>query len=168
MLWSLWFFVVLLLVLNSMALNRGGEEVGSSWAPSGLFKVGPMCLAGVVLAAGMLLAVLGLYAHFDLTDGCPENQDCLNWGVLGVILLGAFFVVVAMFSLGGFVLGGGLGKMLVRLANLGAAWLQPRGGVIATAIAVAPRDNFESGAASGRLVLYIRTRYIRQCLEAGF
>merc|ERR1712028_322157 len=67
---------------------------------------------------GFIVMIMGIVVQSDLNSSCPEGQECTNWQVVGVIVLGIFFFLTAILSLVGTILGGIIGKLLLRIANL--------------------------------------------------
>ena len=122
---ALFIFVCLLLVLNNWMVNNcvGGEddEETGKWKPEGAAFIAGCVLNGIVLLFGLLTIILGAVANSDLNEGCDSvdgGADCVNWACISIIVLGCFFFVVAGFSTGGLVMGGFLGRNIVRISNL--------------------------------------------------
>ena len=125
---ALFIFVIFLLLLNNYMVNnceeQGEEEgEGSKWKPTGNVFIAGAVLNGIVLLFGLLTIILGAVANSDLNEGCEgttleDGGSCVNWACVGIIALGVLFFVVAGVSTGGMVLGGFIGRNMVRISNI--------------------------------------------------
>ena len=119
--WALFLFVVVLVVLNYYLIDNSpveDDEDGGGFAPGGLSKILGLVFNGIVFLFGFIVMIMGIVVQSDLNSSCPEGQECTNWQVVGVIVLGIFFFLTAILSLVGTILGGIIGKLLLRIANL--------------------------------------------------
>ena len=115
--WALFLFVVVLVVLNYYMIDNCEDDDGN-FGVDGLFKILGLVFNGVVFLFGFVVMIMGIVVQSDLNSSCPVGQECTNWQVVGVIVLGIFFFLTAILSLVGVILGKFLGMMLVRIANL--------------------------------------------------
>jgi len=115
--WSLFLFVVILVCVNNYMIDNCEDDDGN-FGPDGLWKIIGIVFNGIVALFGLLTMIMGIVAHSDLSGGCPEGKDCTNWAVVGVIVLGIFFILTAILSLVGMLIGKFPGMMMVRVADL--------------------------------------------------
>eukprot|EP01050_Picozoa_sp_SAG11_P015275 SAG11_NODE_1963_length_3992_cov_3.333676_2_plen_650_part_00 len=115
--WSLFLFTVVLVCLNYYMIDNGENDDGD-FEPGGIVKILGLVFNGVVCLFGLITMICGIYVNSTFSDGCPAGKDCTNWAVIGVIVLGVFFILTAILSLVGVILGGFVGKLLLRIANL--------------------------------------------------
>ena len=90
-----------------------------SWSP-GKLKLIALLLTLIVGLFGLLLTIFGIVAYIDLSDGshCTKDTDCTNWAVVGIIVMGAFFFLLAVLNAAGVLLGGFIGKHIVRIVTV--------------------------------------------------
>ena len=124
---ALFFFVVISICLNIfMADNYNpdeeddDEDAADKWAPDGIVKIISLVFTGLVGLFGLLLTIFGIVAYNELSSGggCPEGQDCTSWAVIGIVVLGLFFLILAGLNIAAVMMGGAIGKLLVRLLVL--------------------------------------------------
>merc|ERR1719198_563422 len=94
------------------------NQVDDGFTPGGIPKILGLVLSGVVLIFGLIVVIAGAIIMSDLEDGCPAGQECTSTANIGIILVGVFVILTAIVSIVSTFLGGMIGMMLMRIANL--------------------------------------------------
>merc|ERR1719198_1524108 len=94
------------------------NQVDDGFTPGGIPKILGLVLSGVVLIFGLIVVIAGAIIMSDLEDGCPAGQECTSTANIGIILVGVFVILTAIVSIVSTFLGGIIGMMLMRIANL--------------------------------------------------
>eukprot|EP01051_Picozoa_sp_SAG22_P005244 SAG22_NODE_305_length_12688_cov_24.723330_2_plen_504_part_00 len=116
--WGLFGFMIILVALNVIMLEQQPGEDETKWKPVGTLSRITLGVNGLVFIFGALVMGLGIYAHTELSDNCPLTKECNNWAVVGIIVIGIFFMLTCLFSIVGLVIGSIIGKMMVRITDL--------------------------------------------------
>ena len=64
------------------------------------------------------ISIFGYQMRYDLSQGCPDGESCTNSAVIGLVILGVCVLLTAIVSLVGIILGGGVGMLMLRVANI--------------------------------------------------
>ena len=123
---ALFMFVVISICLNFYMIDNcdpddedDDEDAADKWMPDGTVKMASLILSGIVGLFGLLLMIFGIVAYQSLSSGaCPEGKDCTNWAVVGIIILGTFFFLLAILNVVACFIGGFLGKNIMRILSL--------------------------------------------------
>jgi len=123
---SLFLFVVISICLNIFMIDNcdpdeedDDEDAADKWLPQGMTKMASLILTGIVGLFGLLLTIFGAVAYNELSgNDCPANTDCTNWAVVGIIVLGLFFFLLAGLNVAAVMLGGFIGKNIMRILTL--------------------------------------------------
>lgn len=75
--------------------------------------------AGGVTLFGLLAFIFGIIQYMDLTDPavCPSG-DCTNWAVMGIIFVGAIFLILGLLHLTAMFVGHVTGRLILRVVNI--------------------------------------------------
>merc|ERR1711907_649826 len=114
---ALFMFIVVLVTINYYMIDNQRDD-DDSFAASGTPKILGLVLSGNVLLFGLIVVIAGAIIMSDLEDGCPAGQECTSTANIGVILVGVFVLLTAIVSIAGTFLGGTIGMMILRIANL--------------------------------------------------
>jgi len=114
---ALFLFMLILVCINYYMIDNCEDDDGNFGA-GGIVKILAFVFNGVVLLFGLIVIIVGAIVMNDLDAGCPPGKDCTNFAVVGVIVVGVFTFLTAVVSLVGVILGGFIGKMLLRIGNL--------------------------------------------------
>lgn len=131
-LWPVTFFAISLLVITiaAMILNAYVMETGASMEDeddeegesNGIpLKIPGLVLAGIEALFGLLLLIFGIVANSELTDDatCAAGDvECTNFAVIMVCVMGAIFFVAGIVHVVSLVLGGTIGRLMLRIVNL--------------------------------------------------
>ena len=123
---SLFLFVVISCMLNVYMIDNcdpddedDDEDAADKWLPDGNVKLISLLLTAIVGLFGLLLMIFGIIAHSELSGGaCPAGKDCTNWAVVGIIVLGTFFFLLAGLNVAAVMLGGFIGKNIMRILTI--------------------------------------------------
>merc|ERR1711871_450254 len=114
---ALFMFIVVLVTINYYMIDNQRND-DDSFEASGLPKILGLVLSGIVLLFGLIVVIAGAIIMSDLEDGCPAGQECTSTANIGIILVGVFVLLTAIVSIAGTFLGGFIGMMILRIANL--------------------------------------------------
>jgi hypothetical protein len=114
---SLFLFVLVLVGINMYMIDNQEDDEGA-FAPDGIFKLLGFAFNGVVGLFGLIVLITGSYVWYDLSQGCPDGESCTNSAVIGLVILGVCVLLTAIVSLVGIILGGGVGMLMLRVANI--------------------------------------------------
>jgi len=124
------FAVVITICLNMYMMETcnpdeedDDEDAADKWTPDGIPKIISLVVTGLVMLMGLLLFIMGIFAHITLTEDptCSSvdvESACTNWAVVGVIILGAFFFLLGGLNVAAVLIGGFLGKLFMLISTI--------------------------------------------------